>query len=121
MLDRELEKRLSMRPKDYQRHIACIHGRFRKVDETPTHIVVGLLKPLDYHKMDDIHLTHITDFYAGYAGDNTSHKTHYSPVYPGVKNCSMYSGFILIEKKNKGGTQNVHRLHREQVQSNSDI
>lgn len=107
MLDRELEKRLSMRPKDYQRHISTIQGRFRKVDETPTHIVVGLFKPLDYHKMDDIHLTHIIDFYAGYAGDNASHKFHYSPVYPGVKNRSMYSGFILIEKKNKGGNHNV--------------
>ena len=103
MLDRELGKRMAMGAKDYQRHISIIQGRFRKVDETPTHIVVGLLKSLDYHKMDDIHLTHITDFYAGYAGDNASHKFHYSPVYPVEKNRSMYSGFILIEKPKKGG------------------
>lgn len=98
MLDRELEERLSMSAKLYQARISSIQGRFLKVDETPTHIVVGLLKPLDYHKLDDIEVTHICDFYAGYAGDNTSHKTHFTPVYPVEKNRSMYSGFILIEK-----------------------
>lgn len=104
MLNRELEKRLGMNPKDYQRRISTIQGRFRKVDETPTHIVVGLFKSLDYRNLTDIELTHICDFYAGYAGENTSHKTHYSPVYPLAKNRSMYSGFILIEK---GGNRNV--------------
>lgn len=104
MLDRELEERMTMSAKLYQARISSIQGRFLKVDETPTHIVVGLLKPLEYRKLGDIELTHICDFYAGYAGDNTSHKTHYSPVYPVAKNRSMYSGFILIEK---GGNRNV--------------
>jgi len=98
MLDRELKERLSMSAKLYQSIISTIQGRFLKVDETPTHIVVGLLKPLDYRKLSDIALTHICDFYAGYAGDNTSHKTHFAPVYPVEKNRSMYSGFIMIEK-----------------------
>lgn len=97
MLDRELNKRLSMRPKDYQRHIGSIQGRFRKVDETDREIIVGLFKSLEYKLLDDIHLTHIVSFYAGDAGDNTRHKTHYRPDYP-CKNRSMYSGFIVIEK-----------------------
>lgn len=100
MLDRELEKRLYMRPKEYQRHIGCIQGRFRKVDETKDAIIVGLFKSLDYHKMDDIQLTHICEFYAGIAGDNASHKTRYITDYP-AKNRSMYSGFIMIEKGRK--------------------
>lgn len=104
MLDRELEERLGMNTKDYQRRISTIQGRFRKVDETPTHIVVGLFKSLDYRNLTDIELTHICDFYTGYAGDNTSHKTHFTPVYPLAKNRSMYSGFILIEK---GGNKHV--------------
>ena len=104
MLDRELEERMAMSAKLYQARISSIQGRFLKVDETPTHIIVGLLKPLDYRKLGDIEVTHICDFYAGYAGDNTSHKTHFTPVYPVEKNRSTYSGFIMIEK---GGNRNV--------------
>lgn len=101
MLDRELEERLAMSAKIYQARISSIQGRFIKVDETPTHIVVGLFKSLNYRNLTDIELTHICDFYAGYAGDNTSHKSHYRPDYP-CKNRSMYSGFIVIEKPERG-------------------
>ena len=102
MLDRELNERLSMKPKDYQRHIGAIQGRFRKVDETDNEIIVGLLKSLEYKRLDDIHLTHIASFYAGDAGENASHKTRYRPDYPVKKNRSMYSGFIVIEKPERG-------------------
>ena len=102
MLDLELEKRMAMSAKLYQAIISSIQGRFRKVDETPTHIVVGLFKSLNYRELSDIALTHICDFYAGYGGDNTSHKTHFTPVYPVEKNRSMYSGFIMIEKGGRG-------------------
>ena len=98
MLDRELNKRLSMRPKDYQSHIGSIQGRFRKVDETENTVIVGLFKSLEYKLLDDIHITHIASFYVGDAGDNTSHKTRYLPDYPVKINRSMYSGFIEIEK-----------------------
>lgn len=98
MKDRELKERLSMRPRDYQRHIAAIQGRFHKVDETPTHIVVGLFNSLNFEQLTEIQLTHICEFYAGSAGENASHQTQYSATWPAVKNTSMYSGFILIEK-----------------------